>query len=235
MSLLLDVLVIAVFACCLISGIKRGFIRSIMGMLALVVAVIGAIKLTPPMANYLNERYIDKVVTEKVGASLDSLISGVDSVDLTKLFEDKPQAFTDILERFGVNFEELKSYYENDLRDESSAEEGVSSYIAEPLSKGLSRAAAFAIIFVGFWLILTVVLMILDLVVKLPILNGANHFLGAVFGAAMGCAFAWGLSAVFCALMPHLAMIYDGVVPTSVIENTFIVKFLGELNVLRYI
>jgi len=48
MSLLLDILVIAVFAFSLYTGIKKGFIRSIMGIVVAVVAVIGAVKLSPP-------------------------------------------------------------------------------------------------------------------------------------------------------------------------------------------
>jgi len=51
----------------------------------------------------------------------------------------------------------------------------------------------------------------------------------------MGLACAWGLSTVFCALMPHLAVIYEGVVPASVIENTIVVKFLGSIDILGYI
>jgi uncharacterized membrane protein required for colicin V production len=235
MSLLLDILVIAVFAFSLYTGIKKGFIRSIMGIVVAVLAVIGAVKMSPPMANYLHDKYIDKLVAEQVAGSLDELIADVESIDLKKLFEDKPQAFTDILDTFGVDFDELKSYYEKDLGGRDDSEEAVSQYIAEPLAMTLSRAAAFAILFFGILLILTVAVLLIDLVVKLPILNGANKFLGAVFGAAMGLATAWGLSMVFCALMPHLAVIYEGVVPTSVIENTVVVKFLGSLDILSHI
>jgi len=129
----------------------------------------------------------------------------------------------------------LKAYFENDLGAENDSEAEISEYIADPLAKGLSRAAAFAILFVGLLILLTMVLLLIDLVVKLPLLNGANKFLGAVFGVVMGLACAWGLSTVFCALMPHLAVIYEGVVPASVIENTIVVKFLGSIDILGYI
>jgi len=235
MSLLLDILVIAVFAFSLYTGIKKGFIRSIMGIVVAVVAVIGAVKLSPPLANYLHDKYIGNVVTEQVGGYLDELIADVESIDLTKLFEDKPEAFTDILNTFGVDFDELKSYFEKDLSGNNDSEKAVSQYIAEPISQTLSRGTAFAILFFGIFLILTVVVLLIDLVVKLPILNGANKFLGAVLGAAMGLVTAWGLSMVFCALMPQLSVIYEGVVPISVIENTVVVKFLGSLDILSYI
>lgn len=230
MSLFLDVVVIAVFSFSFYSGIKRGFVRSIMGIVVLLLAIWGSAKFSPPLADYLNDKYIESAVSAKIGDSLDELISGVDSFNIRNLFEEKPQAFIDILEQFGINYEELKTYYEKDLRQEENSEDEVSHYIAQPLSRSISNATAFAVLFIGVVLILSLLVVLLDLVVKLPILNTANKILGAVFGCMMGLAFSWGLSIIFTNLLPHLAVIYEGTIPASVIENTVVVKLLGSLD-----
>ncbi len=235
MSLLLDIIVIAAFALCLVTGIKRGFIRSIMGIVVMAVAIFGATKFSPPLAAYLNDTYIEKAVTNEVFEKLDEVIADVDSVDLSKLFEENPQVFSDILDTFGIDFEELKAYFENDLSGDNDSGEEVSGYIAEPLARMISNAAAFAVLFLGISLILSVAILILDLVVKLPILNGANKLLGGVFGGIMGLALAWGLSLVFCSLLPHLSIIYPDIFPASSIENTMLVKLLGSFDILALI
>ncbi|MBQ4064800.1 MAG: CvpA family protein [Clostridia bacterium] len=230
MSLLLDIFVIAVFAICLYSGIKKGFIRSIMGIAILVVAIVGSIKLTPPLADHLNERYLETVVTDQVIGALDGLIGDVEGIQISNLFAERPQAFVDILERFGVDFDDVKQYFEINLQGKAGSEKEVAEYIAKPLSLAVSKAVAFTILFIGLMIVLTVILMLVDLFVKLPILNGANKVLGGIFGTILGLALAWGVSNVMCALLPHLAVLYDNVSETM-IENTYLVKFLGGLDI----
>lgn len=232
MSLLLDIIVIAVFAFSVYSGIKKGFIRSVMSIIVVVLAILGSVKFTPSLARYLEDKYIDKAITGRVEKSLDSLISGVDSLDLSKLFQDRPQAFLDILDRFGADFEELKSYYEEEAAASENAEEAISSRIASPISRTISKAIAFAILFITLFLVLSLVAFILNLVVKLPLLNGANRLLGAVLGIAIGLGLSWGLSIAFRELLPHLAKVYDGV-SSSIIENTVVVKYLGGIDIFK--
>mgnify|MGYP004476025385 CR=1 FL=1 len=98
MSLFLDFIIVLVFVLCIITGVRRGFIRSVMGIVIVVAAIIGSIKFTPKVAEYLNKNYITPGITSKVEKSIDSVVNGVESVDLKKLFSEKSKALTDILE-----------------------------------------------------------------------------------------------------------------------------------------
>ncbi len=235
MSFVLDLIVIAIFVSCVITGVKRGFVRSVMGIVIVVVAILGSSYLSRPLANYLHDAFIRDAVTDEVADSLGDLIDNVDSMDLSTLFEEKDQVFTDILERFGIDFEDLKRYFENDLQGNKESEAEVSEYIAKPLSETLSQAAAFGILFVGIALVLWCVLLLVNQIVKLPVLRGANKLLGAVFGCVTGIAFAWGISTVLCVLMPQLAVMYEETVPATVIDHTFLVKLLGNLDILKLV
>ncbi len=273
MALFLDFFVIAVFGISLFVGIKRGFVRSIMGIAVALLALFGSIKLTPAFASYLKDRYIEKSLTSKVQESLGRLISGMESIDLKKLFEEKPTVFTDILDRFGADFESVKAFFENRTdkeeqppadgeteagetkkpvdpaegedtvnptetvsdteaaNDAETAEEAVSRYIVASYAEKFSRVIAFILLFIGLVIVLTLLVMLLDLVMKLPVLNEANKILGAIFGAVMGIAYAWGYSLLFCYALPLLATMYEGSIPEAVIENTVIVKFLGSIDI----
>ncbi|MBQ7125311.1 MAG: CvpA family protein, partial [Clostridia bacterium] len=47
MSFILDLFLIFIFLVCVYTGFKRGFIRSIMSVVVVVIAILGSIKLTP--------------------------------------------------------------------------------------------------------------------------------------------------------------------------------------------
>ncbi len=231
MSLLLDFILVLIFVLCVYTGVKRGFIRSVMSIAVVVLSILGAVKLTPSFSAYLNKNYIESGITEKVEKSIESIIAGVDSINLAKLFQEKPQAFTDILEKFDINFDELNEYYETQAKESGEAEKEVSSYIAKPISETVSNAIAFALLFIFLSILLTVVVLVIDLIVKIPILKGINKSLGMILGILKGGLYAWGLSLIFCNLLPHLAVIYEGKIPASIIDNTVIVRFLGALNI----
>ena len=232
MSLLLDILVIAIVAISIFLGIKRGFIRSVMGIVVLVAAILGSVYFSPTLGNHLNERYVGDAVSDHVRSALDSLVSGVESLDIDDLFEDRPQAFVDVLNRFGVDFDDLKSFYEEKAAATDDAVGSIAEHIASPIAATISKGAAFAILFVGIYLGLSIILLIVDLIFKIPMLEGANRLLGAIFGAALGLAIAWGVSTAFCSLLPHLSVISENAIPANVIEDTIVVRFLGSLDIL---
>ncbi len=228
MPLLLDLILVLVFALCVYTGLKRGFIRSVMGIAVVVISLIGALKLSPFLSSYLNRTVVGPGITEQVSDSIDSIMTG--TIDLDRLFEEKPTAFTDILDSFGIDFEELHGYYRNELKAEGDASAKLSAYIADPIAKMISDAAAFAVLFILFSLVLTVIMLVISLIVRIPLLNELNKGLGLVLGILKGGLYAWGLSLIFCNLLPHLAVVYQGKIPATIIDQTVLVKLLGAVN-----
>ncbi len=235
MSLLIDVIVIAAFAICFISGFKKGFIKSVMGIVIVIAAIFGSVKLAPAVASDLNDKYINKAVTNIAEDSVESLLS--EDVDIDSLVRDMPTAFKKVLDRFGVEPEEISFLFENiDPSEPDSEKVGIiAERIASPISSALSKAAAFLLVFAVLYAVLLLAAWVLCAIVKLPMLNAANKLLGAVFGAASGLLLAWGLSVAICELMPHLAVLYEESVPETVIENSIVVKFLGSIDPMNLI
>ncbi len=231
MPLLLDLIVILAFVLSIYTGLKKGFVRSVMGIVIVAAAIILSVRFSPPLSEYLNQNYIEPVITDKVEASIEGIISGVENLDISTLFDEKPKAFTDILDNFGVDIDDLKAHYDSTIKDSEGAEEEVSEYIATPVSKSVSTAAAFGIIFITVSLVLTLVLLLVELIVQIPLLKELNKGLGLVLGIVKGLLYAWGLSLLFCNLFPHLSVIYEGKIPASVIDGTVIVKLLGAINI----
>ena len=95
----------------------------------------------------------------------------------------------------------------------------------------MSKAAAFALLFLAISAVLGIILIIVDLLANIPILKQINKSLGLVFGIIKGALYSWGLSLIFCSLLPNLSVLCDGKIPASVIDNTIIVKLLGSFSI----
>ncbi len=225
MSLLIDVIVIAAFAVCFIRGIKKGFIKSIIGIVIVIAAIFGSVQFSPALAKKMNDKFIHKSV---VSVAKDA----IPRVDTETLVNEMPSAFKKVLDRFGTKPEDIKELFENS--DPNETEEQKRDRIAEkmgaPLAKAISKALAFLIVFALLYVVLLIASLIICALVKLPILKAADKLLGALLGGASGLLLAWGISLAICALLPHLSVLYEGVIPETVIENSIVVKFLGKFD-----
>ena len=226
MSLLIDVLVIAAFAGCLIRGIKKGFIKSIIGIAIVIAAILGALAFSPAVTKKINDAFVyDAVVSVASDA--------IPKVDTDTLVNEMPSAFKKVIDKFGADPDDIKYLFADSDPDESenSKRSRIAEFMAKPLAWTISRALAFFIAFVLIYVILLIVSFVVFLFVKLPVLKAADKLLGAVLGGVRGFVLAWGLSLAICALLPHLAVLWDGVVPETVIDNSIVVKFLGKLDI----
>lgn len=233
MSLLIDIIVIAAFALCFCSGIKKGFTRSVMGIAVVAIAIIGSINISPKFAPYINEKFVREPVISIAEDSVSKLLS--DSVDVDTLIDEQPQAFLSVLKRFGVEADDIKNLFNSSENEETDDEKvkRIAEHIGSPIAAALSKAVSFIIVFIVLLIVLFIAAFILTLVVKLPVLKVADKLMGGVLGAVMGILLCWGLSLAICALMPHLAVLYEGTVPESVIENSIVVKYLGGIDSLK--
>ncbi len=230
MSLLIDVIVIAAFAICLISGIKKGFIKSIMGIVIVIAAIFGSAQFSPSLAKTLNEKCVEKAVVGVAEDAVTSLLS--EEIGVDTLVNEMPSAFKKVLDRFEVEPHEIKALFVESDPEETDGQkvDKIAKKIGAPIARSVSKALAFIIIFVILYVVLLIAAFILCAVVKLPVLNAANKLLGGILGAASGLLLAWGLSVAICALMPHLAVLYEESVPSTVIDNSIVVKFLGSID-----
>lgn len=228
MSLLIDVIVILAFMASLVSGIKKGFVRSVIRIIIVTSAIVGAIIYSPDCAEYLNNKYIEKPVINIAHDSISKLTS--DSVDIDMLADEKPNAFLKALNRFGVEVDDIKAFIAaNGYTDEEKVDK-IAEYMGAPVAAALSKVIAFILLFIGLWFILWIIGKLICLIVTLPVLRTADKLLGCVFGTLSGLAFAWGLSIALCDLMPHLAVIFEGSISDTIVDNSVIVKYLGSID-----
>lgn len=190
MAILLDVAVVAVLVFFLWRGAKRGFVLTVCGLAAVVVALVGASFL----ANLLAEpvaKAVEPIVSERIQESLSEAIQGTEFTATGGGVAETPEEVS----LPGV-IEHLK---ENDLfRGFADAfQEAVDKGVAEVTTNAAQSVAHFAavqiahhVLFIlGFILVLILWFILshaLDLITRLPVLNTLNEVGGGVVGLLKG-------------------------------------------------
>ena len=208
-----------------------------MGLVSAVASAIAAYAFTPMLAKFIADRFLSERITAGIDETLQSLSldTTTDLFNLDRVSVDLPEPFTAILDRYHID---LGSMIARMRGLTSASEETVHSLagdIASPTVRVLSCAIAFLAIFVGAFLLLSIVTVLLDALFRMPVLNGANIFFGALFGIAEAAVFVFVLAVVLSVLVRALGSIDPNLFGDQVVDNTVVCGFILEHNPFKLI
>ena len=235
MSLLLDGILLAILAICIISGVRNGFIKSFMGLVKGAVSLLVAYAYTPVLRDVIKDHYIIRDIADGIAETLKSLALNLESqtpsYDLSKVAADLPEAYVNILDRYHISLEDFNAQIAGITGADESVILDLSAQIAEPCAIAVSSAAAFIVLFFGAFILLSLVTWLLDALFRLPVLSTTNRFFGFLFGLLEGVLIAWVVSLVGASLMSALGSLDTDLFGPHVVEKTVICKFFAEHNI----
>ncbi|WP_130871201.1 CvpA family protein [Intestinimonas massiliensis (ex Afouda et al. 2020)] len=227
--LILDLIIVAVFLIFAAIGAHRGLVLSLCGLLAVLVAFVGASfaarTLSPMVANALEPRFAaaieeqlnEQIQNSQVQTDLTDPGAGEVSPDTLPL-----QDVLNALREMGF-YETLIDSVNQAVEDGMTA---VAASAAAQVAAAIAQSAAYLIIFlVGFVLILVAWKLIshtLDLVARLPGLHFLNKTLGALFGLIQAC--------IILFIAAWLLQFFGGILPQDAVEKTYLLKFFMSAN-----
>ena len=222
--LIADGLVLAVlliFACI---GARRGLILSLCGLLAFVVAFLGASfaarTLSPVVADALEPKFaaaIEEQLNESIRQQAEAGEAAVLSPDDVPL-----EGVLDALREMGF-YETLINTVDRAVESGMTA---VAASAAAAVAAAIAQSAAYLILFLlGFFLILLAWRLLsraLDLVARLPGLHFLNKTGGALFGLVQGC--------IILFVAAWLLQFFGQMLPRELVKQTVLLKFFMTTN-----
>ncbi len=197
MGLFIDIAVAAIFILFTVFGYRKGFIKSVMGLVSLALALVVAINFYSYTADFVNERFVGPHFSKITADEFASLMNGgTETIPPEKIFEDKPDTLYRILDKFGVDLDALTHYYENNIKPSVNIFETdkiatkLSEFIVDSTTDTVSNIIGFLLTFLAALIVFNLLLKLLDLMFKLPVLKFTNKFFGAVLGIIKGLAVA---------------------------------------------
>lgn len=185
---IIDIVVAAVLLGFAVYGGKRGLFRALSGLLAVVVALVGAgiiaatfttpvtKVVTPLIAGHIEEKVENAMAVQSAGSG----------VQMPEADTEDPSAIQDLLAILGLDDEvrsRLAEEVEEKVRDTGAS---IATAVVESMARSFIYGTLYILSFAVLLLLMKVLIGAMDLVLKLPLLRGLNTLGGAAVGLVEG-------------------------------------------------
>lgn len=205
----LDIVLIALLLIAFTVGYKKGFVKSVWKIAALVITIALVMMLKTPAVNYLSGTSLAETINTKVSETV-SLPQGG-----------------------GVNIAEslnLPKFLQSEVNDQISSDPNTQISINDTVNSSLTSLFITIITCIGLFiiirLILTAVFMIVSGITELPIIKGVNKLVGGLLAAVNTLFIIFLALALVSMFAPADSKLFDA------INNTYLVKYFYNYNIL---
>lgn len=185
---IIDIVVAAVLLGFAVYGGKRGLFRALSGLLAVVVALVGAgiiaATFTPPVTKVVTPLIAGRI-EEKVESAM-AVQSAGGGVQMPEADTEDPSAIQDLLALLGLDDEvrsQLAEEVQEKVRDTGAS---IAAAVVESMARSFIYGTLYILSFAALLLLMKVLIGAMDLVLKLPLLRGLNTLGGAAVGLVEG-------------------------------------------------
>ena len=225
MKYLLDAVVILIFLLCVFIGHKRGFIKTVTGIVAFVAALAVSALLSGPVAGFVYDKAVEPTIIETVDAKLEET-EGSAIERLNNAYESLPDVVKNLLAQAGI--EDVDALAQKmPIGTETPVSESVNA-VVEPLLLPLIKALCSLLLFFIVYIAAGIALRVLNIVAKLPLLKQVNETLGLVGGIVSGAL--WALLAVTVLQILAATGVAGDTVTLQTIADTTVVNWIAGIN-----
>lgn len=230
MGNILLVLVVVFLAIMAFAGYKKGFIKIILMMAALIVTITLSAILTPTITGILKDK---TPVYDAIYVKMESFVSG----QMQDQAVDQTDQQAGALESMDLP-ESIKNALINNNTGDSYIAMGVDSfaaYTAKSLTLFLLNAISFIILFIIISIIFGVIMQLANIFTKIPLIRGANKMAGIAAGLLEGILILWVLAMIVTACgattwgQSVLKMIDDSVFLSFLYNNNLLTKLITSI------
>ena len=187
MEYIVDIIIILIFGCIVISSLRKGFFKSLFELAGTLISLVISRTLSEGLAPQFFDTFIRKGAENYLAASLGDIGTKDYALQAQETLNAIPEALNGIMNLMGIDKAAmLEKIKEADLGG-SNLVESLISNIVEPMGTAIIQFILFVIFAVVVGFLLKIVVRLLDgIIKKLPAVKQLNSALGAVFGVLRG-------------------------------------------------
>ncbi len=238
MSIIIDIIIIAIIAVSAFFAYKKGFIGTLFSLLGTIVAIVLSIMLCTPVSAFINDNfvnptvksYIIKVVdTSSIGQSYEQALTN--GADIVKKVKEMPASLKSVLDLAGIKTEDIIAEANKTEANAAQAVDNLINKIATPISTAISRVVAlvglFIILSIALWVVCKLITAVFNV---LPLGKKLNKFGGLAFGIVRGLLIVLVLSTLFTAVSKGVDPKSNNIFSNKTIESTVVLKTVNDFN-----
>ncbi len=226
MSIILDVILITVFAAFVFTAAKKGFMLTLLELIAVIVALAMSYQFSPVVAQAAFDSVVEESLIETVETQIDETLNiSSTTAKAEVVLESIPEFMVSFASSVGVDIETVKS--------QISSAQFSSENLATELVEKIAQPIAVGALTVIFFLLLSSVLIfalkwlakLLSKLFKLPLIGTVNKVLGGVLGACKGV-----IVIVFVCTFLELIFAKGDSEIANAVNNSYVIGLLDSFN-----
>ncbi len=229
MNIVLIAAIIILIASALI-GFGRGLVKSVFSTFALIVAIVLAIQIMPYGTRLLRQTPIYTNIYNSIQSSLDDqLQTSAEGVSQQMEIIDQMENMPDFIKNLLKSNNNTQMYEALGI---SQFSEYVSNYITVLILNAISLLVCFLIIYI----VLRIVGCMLDMLSRIPVINGLNRIGGFIFGLLNGAAYLW-IGCIIVTIFSStgwgqyiFAQINDSVILSFIYNNNYLLQLMADMG-----
>lgn len=166
-----------------LNGRRMGFIHTVFTLFSTIVAIMLTVWISPVVNKQIqqNDKFMD-YTTKKISQMIDFTDSGKKTTDQVSFINKLP-----------VPKAMRESLVENNNKEvyKTMAVKSFKEYVSESISRMIINAGVFVVVFIVISVALGVICLALDIISKLPVINGLNKTAGLLAGFIQGIVVVW--------------------------------------------
>lgn len=222
-----DFLLVIIFVTSVFSAIHKGFLKSVLSLIALILALFTANFTNLTAAEWCYDNLVSGIIVENVEAKIPEITYSADFNNNVKpLVDSLPDFVSEQLEIQDVDIDATLVEIFNTHSSTDGVAEAISNQLIRPGIIMLLRLICFLAIFLGLKFVFGIVILIVSKVADLPLLKPINKFLGILFGLIEGLFSVYSLVIVLSFISQLLNSSNE---IAQAIENSVICDIIGEI------
>ncbi len=227
MEFAVDIILLLVFASMLITGIVKGFVKSVLGMIAMAAAFFLAYQFSAVLAPVIYERFLSERVFDLISKNLvDASGATAAAKQASAVITSIPEFVINIAASLGIDTNGITEKINGLDNKSTTIARELTDTVASPIITAVTHAILFALLLALIYILLMIIVRLIDKFFKLPFLKTANRLLGGVLGAVKGVILVF----LLCVLFEIIAGIGKESVVAQAVDSSKIVSFINENN-----
>ncbi|MBR4910666.1 MAG: CvpA family protein [Clostridia bacterium] len=225
MSILLDLIIIAIIVLWVILSAKHGFVRTLIEVVGFIAAFVIAFTVSPPLADMTYEGFIKSTIVSSVDKNLN--IENADAAD--KLWDSLPDVAKNYAGGLGISRDTLKTEVESASGSTEQVIEQISDKTVKPAVSKVLSIIYSTVIAIVLLIVFKLLAKLINKVVNISVAGGLNAVLGGLLGILKGAAFAL----IVCMVISVIVLFTNngpGIFTKENIDSTYLFKLFYGIS-----
>ncbi len=230
MSIVIDLILVAVFAGILILFARYGFAETVHKIGKVWLSLFISIGLGPLISTPIHNWFLSSAFTGGVSNTLENIVNNnPNGYNLAELFQNLPTAMVRFLDSYNISSADLEAEFGSLAQVTPDMLQAISERIAEPCAAAVSGIAGN---FLG-WIIPLIFFNWLEYKIRKTekmFYYYADKVVGYITGIALGYCAVLGISLVIHTIFQSIVAFDVNTGVVAIYENSYIFKFVSEFN-----